>query len=206
MIRRFSLRGDISTFIEKNGISKANSRAVAKFFRLKNDVLTLTLSLMKILIATCILYQIVLMVFCCCFLTYRQRMRMLKLRLGDNLRYLCMLVETVYTFKNNPQLLRDRLLKEMTIKKWLCYHIVEENNNPLPVDLKCASKDKLLYKLHLEGFTPRELCVLFELNYLNTVYVKCHRMNKKLRQDPSQPSADTDPAATERRRTPLPDR
>ena len=104
----------------------------------------------------------------------------LKLKIRDNCLYVCILIETVYTYKNSPQLLRDRLLQEMTIKKLLCYHLVEDDENFFPSDLKCTKRDKLLYKLHLEGFTYKELCILFELNNLNSVYVKCHRINKKL--------------------------
>lgn len=122
----------------------------------------------------------VLLVSVYLIVTSFQHISKLKIRIRDNLRYICILIETVYTYKNNPQQLRDHLLQEMTIKKLLCYHIVEEDESLFPPDMKCTQKDKLLYKLHLEGFTSKELCILFELNNLNTVYVKCHRVNKKL--------------------------
>lgn len=33
------------------------------------------------------------------------------------------------------------------------------------------------------GFSARELCVIFALNNTNTVYVKCHQLNKKLNKE-----------------------
>ena len=37
-------------------------------------------------------------------------------------------------------------------------------------------------------FTPRELCMLFPLNNINSVYVKISRMNKKLKEAEEKPA------------------
>lgn len=101
---------------------------------------------------------------------------------SDCIRYIEMLIETVYTYKHQPQHLCDHLIQ--TIKKLLSYHIIDEDCSHLfPSDLKCRKNDMLLYKLHMMGFTAKELCLLFELNNINSVYVKCHRIKKKLNSD-----------------------
>lgn len=61
----------------------------------------------------------------------------------------------------------------------MAYHVVDNNcGHFFPSQTKVSTNDQLLYMLHKEGFTPRELCIIFELNNINSVYVKCHRINK----------------------------
>lgn len=149
---------------------------------------------MEIILATLLMVCFfIMLVLTCSIFIFRQHIVKLKNRIRDSRHYVCILIENVYTFKNDPQRLRDRLLNEMTIKKFLCYHLVDDDDGIFPPDLKCTKKDKLLYKLHLEGFTPKELCILFELNNLNTVYVKCHRVSKKLANNDTVPQLKENP-------------
>lgn len=105
----------------------------------------------------------------------------LKQRVDDSRRYVGMLLETVYTHKHRPQHLLEHLLDEMTVDKLLCYHLVSDDfSNLFPRRFSSNKRDMLIYKLSLEGFTPKQLCLLFQLNNLNSVYVKCCRINKKL--------------------------
>ena len=97
------------------------------------------------------------------------------------LNYIRILIDTVYTYSHQPELLQKHLQKEMSIKKLLAYHVIDNRCDRLfSARMKVNSNDQLLYMLHKEGFSLRELCVIFELNNLNSVYVKCHRINKKL--------------------------
>lgn len=97
------------------------------------------------------------------------------------LNYIRILIDTVYTYSHQPELLQKPLQKEMSIKKLLAYHVIDNRCDRLfSARMKVNSNDQLLYMLHKEGFSPRELCVIFEWNNLNSVYVKCHRINKKL--------------------------
>lgn len=67
----------------------------------------------------------------------------------------------------------------MAIKKLMAYHVVDNHcGHFFTSRTKVSTNDQLLYMLHKEGFTPRELCIIFELNNINSVYVKCHRINK----------------------------
>ena len=54
--------------------------------------------------------------------------------------------------------------------------------------LKINKNDLLMYQLYEEGFSPKELCVLFGLNNLNSFYIKHHRIKQKLGQSPSDKS------------------
>ena len=77
--------------------------------------------------------------------------------------------------------MRKHLQKEMAIKKLMACHVVDNHcGHFFTSRTKVSTNDQLLYMLHKEGFTPRELCIIFELNNINSVYVKCHRINKKL--------------------------
>lgn len=105
----------------------------------------------------------------------------LKQRVDDSRRYVGMLLETVYTHKHRPHHLLEHLLEEMTVDKLLCYHLITDDFRGIfPEDFNASKRDMLLYKLSLEGFTPKQLCLLFGLNNMNAVYVKCCRINKKL--------------------------
>lgn len=97
------------------------------------------------------------------------------------LNYIRILIDTVYSYSNQPELLQKHMQKEMSIKKLMAYHVIDNRcERFFTAATKVNGNDQLLYMLHKEGFSPRELCVIFELNNLNSVYVKCHRINKKL--------------------------
>lgn len=115
------------------------------------------------------------------FIEYRKCLKEVRICAANRLRYIQILIEVVYTYKNQPSHMREHLLQEMTINKMLNYHIVDNCCNRIfAPDLKCTERDKLLYMLHKEGFSARELCIIFQLNNINSVYVKRHRINKLL--------------------------
>lgn len=96
------------------------------------------------------------------------------------LNYIRILIDTVYTYSHQPELLQNTCKRDVD-QKLLAYHVIDNRCDRLfSARMKVNSNDQLLYMLHKEGFSPRELCIIFELNNLNSVYVKCHRINKKL--------------------------
>ncbi|MCM1532993.1 MAG: hypothetical protein NC114_12100 [Ruminococcus flavefaciens] len=110
------------------------------------------------------------------------------------LDYIHILIETVYVYGNNHELLSKRLKQEMSAKKLLLYGIIErkrtEADDP---ELKISEDDRLLYQLLHEGFSPRELCIIFSLSNINSLYVKHHRIRKKLgllSETPEKPESD----------------
>lgn len=111
----------------------------------------------------------------------RNRFHAATLQAKSRLNYIRILADTVYTYSHRPELLQKQLQKELSIKKLMAYHVIEGRcDRFFSSTIKVNRKDQLLYMLYKEGFTPRELCVIFELNNLNSVYVKCHRIKKKL--------------------------
>ena len=75
----------------------------------------------------------------------------------------------------------------MTVDVLMAYHVVTPSDNTKYDKMNCRQADKLLCKLSDMGFTPRELCMLFSLNNINSVYVKISRMNKKLKEAEEKP-------------------
>lgn len=97
------------------------------------------------------------------------------------LNYIHILIDTVYTYGSSHELLSTRLKQEMSAKKLLLYGIVErKKTEACAPELKISEDDRLLYQLLQEGFSPRELCIIFALNNINSLYVKHHRIRKKL--------------------------
>ena len=77
------------------------------------------------------------------------------------LNYIRILIDTVYTYSHQPELLQKHLQKEMSIKKLLAYHVIDNRCDRLfSARVKVNSNDQLLYMLHKEGFSPRELCII----------------------------------------------
>jgi len=98
------------------------------------------------------------------------------------LNYIHILIDTVYVYGNNHELLSKRLKQEMSAKKLLLYGIIErKQTEACDPELKISEDDRLLYQLLQEGFSLRELCIIFTLNNLNSLYVKHHRIRKKLK-------------------------
>lgn len=135
---------------------------------------------------------VVLLVCGWAFASSRRRRRDAEASASDRLHYIRILMDLVYTYSHRPEQLVGLLRAEMSIGKLLCCHVVEDGTARFaPEQLRANRNDKLLYQLHEAGFTPRELCVIFGLNNLNSVYVKYHRMNKRLHPEAFAPKSET---------------
>lgn len=136
-------------------------------------------------IITLIFLDLIVVVLVCRFhfATQKRHFRRIESRARDRLLYIQSLIDLIYTYKHNPVLLESHLTQQVSIKKILSHHVIDDEcEKYIPKDLKILKTDMLLYTLYQEGFSYRELCVIFELNNLNSVYVKYHRINKKLTQ------------------------
>ena len=97
------------------------------------------------------------------------------------LAYIRTLIETVYVFGNKPDMLQSHIKHEMSIKKLLFYGVIERQPTEASDPARRINEtDQLVYQLLQNGFSPRELCVIFNLNNINSLYVKYHRINRKL--------------------------
>lgn len=136
-------------------------------------------------IITIFIMDIIIVLFI--YRSLRNRFQEVTRQASARLDYIRILIDTVYTHDHHPESLQKHMQKEMSIKKLMAYHVVENHCERFFCSrIKVNRNDQLLYMLHQEGFSPRELCIIFELNNLNSVYVKCHRINKKLYPDLTQ--------------------
>ncbi len=92
------------------------------------------------------------------------------------------MIDTLYTYNHNPEKLRKHIIELMKADVLIAYHVVTPSDRTKYDEVNCNKTDKLLCKLSDMGFTPRELCMLFSLNNINSVYVKMSRMNKRLKE------------------------
>lgn len=151
---------------------------------------------MLVILAILLIDQLVILPLLCHLLRRNRLLSGYRSRCEDSRRYIGMLIETLYLYKHNPHRLYEHLTQQMTANTLLNHHIIDEDFTELfPSDFKARPNDMLLYKLHREGFTPRVLCVLFGLNNINSVYVKCHRIKRKI--DPDKSPAPSAPSAGE---------
>lgn len=142
---------------------------------------------MKIIIIINLLLAIALCIQGWIFVKHRYKE--MKRIAESRILYIHILLETIYTYNHDPKLLQKHLQCEMTVKKLLGYGTIEDRCDELfDPKLKINKNDLLMYQLYEEGFSPKELCVLFGLNNLNSFYVKHHRINKKLGKIPSDKS------------------
>lgn len=74
----------------------------------------------------------------------------------------------------------------------LIYNIIDDDYKPYCGNIKAREEDKLLYMLHMQGFSARELCVIFGLNNVHSVQVKYSRMNIKLNKPEKEEPENTD--------------
>lgn len=101
-------------------------------------------------------------------------------RSENRLRFIRMIIEIIYLHKHNPDKLPEHLTQEINIRKMLIYNIIDDDYKPYCGNIKAREEDKLLYMLHMQGFSARELCIIFGLNNVHSVQVKYSRINIKL--------------------------
>ena len=113
-------------------------------------------------------------------------------RSENRLRFIRMIIEIIYMHKHNPDKLPEHLTQEKNIRKMLIYNIIDDDYKPYCGNIKAREEDKLLYMLHMQGFSARELCIIFGLNNVHSVQVKYSRMNIKLNKNEKEETENTD--------------
>lgn len=117
-------------------------------------------------------------------LAHQKQMLQAQEKVNNQLLYVRSLIDLVYTYQHRPELLLIHFQLEMSIKKLLIYHLIEDRcDHYCPEETKLNQNDKLFYMLCEEGFSARELCVIFGQNNINSVYVRHHRIRKKLQKE-----------------------
>lgn len=95
----------------------------------------------------------------------------------EQLRFIRILLDLCYTYQNSPLVFLDKFKDKVNIRELKSYDLIEIPNNRF-VELK--EDEKLLCLLLENGFTQRELCVIFNLKKINNLYIKYNRIRKKM--------------------------
>ncbi len=134
---------------------------------------------MKTILLLIVCDAIVVAIFCRHYAAVQKRKcRNAGILARNRLIYIRCLIETVYLYCNRPQNLVEHLKIEMSIDKIVAYHILDQEMKPDGV--KCKDRDWLLRDLYRHEFSAQQLVVMFGLSNVNSVYVKCCRVNKKV--------------------------
>ena len=142
------------------------------------------MNIITIILALSTIDAVVIALVCRVF-SIQQKKQLTKYEIAlsdDRLIYIRKMIDTLYTYNHNPEKLRKHIIELMKADVLIAYHVVTPSDRTKYDEVNCKKTDKLLCKLSDMGFTPRELCMLFSLNNINSVYVKMSRMNKRLKE------------------------
>lgn len=91
--------------------------------------------------------------------------------------FLQKLIKLAFTFETNKDLFYEKFVATIDVEALKEYGIIEvDSTNP-----ELTPQEAELYSLIEAGFTPEELCVIYKKKNLNSIYIKRHRLNKKLK-------------------------
>lgn len=109
---------------------------------------------------------------------YCRHRRILRLS-ANRLRLLHHLMELLYLYKDRPPVFVRKFLEETCVRKLQDSGIVQWRR---PAPGSGVNDDEyFLYQLIQAGFSRKAICVIFELKSINCLYVKFHRLKKKLK-------------------------
>lgn len=96
---------------------------------------------------------------------------------SDRLRLIRNLLDLGYVYNESPAIFLDKFRDRVHIRQFKSYELVERADDRLA----CLKEDeRILVTLFEEGFTQRELCVVYGLKKISTLYVRYHRIRKKI--------------------------
>lgn len=110
----------------------------------------------------------------------RRRIAFCRRRNADQLRFIRSLLDLCYAYRESPFVFLDKFQDSVNIRHLKSFDLLD-----LPDDGRTGLKEeeRLLCLLIDRGFTFRELCVIFNLKKINNLYVKYHRIRRKLGQE-----------------------
>lgn len=107
----------------------------------------------------------------------RRHVAFYRQRNADQLRFIRSLLDLCYAYRESPSVFLDKFKDSVNIRRLQSFDLLDLPDEG-PAGLK--EEERLLCLLIERGFTFRELCVIFNLKKINNVYVKYHRIRKKL--------------------------
>lgn len=97
---------------------------------------------------------------------------------ADQLRFIRSLLDLCYAYRESPQVFLDKFKDKVNIREMKAYDLFGHSSDRRWNSLK--EDERLLCMLLERGFTQRELCVVFNMKSINNLYIKHHRIRKKL--------------------------
>ncbi len=94
------------------------------------------------------------------------------------------LISLAHVYEHDKELFYKKFVETVdtsTLRKHEVIEMVGQDQNNLPTS-SIEPKDVELFCLKEQGFTTEELCVIFGLKNPNSLYVKLHKLRKKLNQ------------------------
>lgn len=109
---------------------------------------------------------------------YRHHRRTCRLS-ANRLRLLHHLIEIHYLFKDRPPVFVRKFQEETCIRKLKDADIIHWNRPSRETNVN--DDEQFLYQLLKVGFSRKAICVIFDLKSVNSLYVKFHRLKKRLK-------------------------
>ncbi len=94
------------------------------------------------------------------------------------------LISLAHVYEHDKELFYKKFVETVdtsTLRKHEVFEMVFPNQNNLPTS-SIEQKDVELFCLKEQGFTTEELCVILGLKNPNSLYVKLHKLRKKMKQ------------------------
>lgn len=112
----------------------------------------------------------------------RRKAAMYQYNSQERLRLLRSILDLCYAYRESPELFLLKFKDRVNFCQLKNYDIFIDKYKYLQ---RINDDERLLCQLMEEGFTQRELCVIFDLKKTSYVYVKYHRILRKLEQPSS---------------------
>lgn len=102
----------------------------------------------------------------------------------QRLRLIRSLLDLCYVYSESPQIFHEKFKDKVNIKQLKCYDLIEVSEGRYE-GLK--DDERLLCALFDGGFSQRELCTIYNVRKLSTMYVKYYRIRTKLEKHSQRP-------------------
>lgn len=113
-------------------------------------------------------------------LSHRKRVAYYRHYSQEQLRFIRSLLDLCYAYRESPVVFLDKFKDKVNVRELKSYDLIDMSNKHFS-NLK--EDEKLLCMLWEQGFTHRELCVIFNLKKTSNLHIKHHRIRKKLEQN-----------------------
>lgn len=110
-------------------------------------------------------------------LRQRRRLRRISRCASERLRLIRTLLDICFTYSDSPSVFIAKFKDKVNIRELKSFGLIDCPDDPFS---PLKEEDRLLCRLWDNGFSRRELCVVFNLKKINHLYIKQQRILRKL--------------------------